>query len=135
MLVYESKDNEILTEDEYNALTKREFEAGFDGRLQDITAEDLKEYRETDSDFRTYDFDYLNDFGDYDLYTEIEEGNLYNAFFVKYHQNVNQKDRIFLVNQKDTSDILEASDDFDDANDGDEKWAILQGIEDRLGLN
>lgn len=118
MLVYEyEKNDEVLTEEQYNELTK------------------LAKYRENDSDFEAHEFEFLNDFGDYDLYTEVEDGNEFNCVLVKFHQNVNQKDRIFLVNQSDTKDIEELASEYDDADDGDEKWTILSGIEDRLGLN
>ena len=128
MLVYESKvNNEVLSEAQYNELLKTE-------ALENGVS--LDEWTKShDSDFRAYDLSRLNDFGDYSLYSSIEEGNIYNAFYVKYHENVNQHDRLFLVDKKDTQCILQASDDFDDADNADDKFTILSGIEDRLGLN
>ncbi|MFT8392414.1 MAG: hypothetical protein ABF624_00215 [Liquorilactobacillus ghanensis] len=129
MLVYE-KDGKILSEEQYNKLTEGEFKNDVDAE-----AKSVEDYRETDSDFTAYDFDYLNDFGDFDIYTSIEDGSGHDAILIKYHDNVNQHDSIVLIKKSDTANLLSLSDDYDDAEDGDQKGNVLMGINDILGLN
>lgn len=137
MLVYQSKvNNEVLSEAQYNELTEKEFEADFDGRLQDITDKSLSEYRANDSDFDVYDGVYVTDLGDYDLYTaRAEDGNPYSVAIIKYHDNINAKNKIrvyVLDNDKELSEVESLADEYDDAGNADEKDVAFKGIEEYL---
>lgn len=135
MLVYESKVNgEVLTEGQYDSFIKKEYEENKD----DLEGETLEEYKAYDDSFNLYDADWKTNLGDYDLYIAREDdGNPYSAVIIKYHENINVKDkiRIYVVeNDVELVNIEDLADSYDDADNADEKDVYFKGIEERAGI-
>ena len=71
---------------------------------------------------------WLGNFGDYDLKI------LGNEIKINFHENVNRKSRTKYLTSDEISSLLNMVDEYDEANDMDERESVLFGINDLLGI-
>lgn len=131
MLVYESKVNgEVLTDNQYKALLAEEAKEN---------GVSLQEWTSCpDEDFDVYDADWKTNLGDYDLYiARKDDGNPYSAVIIKYHENINIKNklRIYVVeNDVELVNIEDLAAKYDDADNADDQDMYFKGIEELAGI-
>lgn len=71
---------------------------------------------------------WLGNFGDYDL-TKMD-----NDILVEFHENVNRKNVVKYLTDGEINWLLDLVDEYDEANDMDERESVLFGINDLLGI-
>ena len=71
---------------------------------------------------------WLGNFRDYDLKI------LGNEIKINFHENVNRKSRTKYLTNDEISSLLNMVDEYDEANDMDERESVLFGINDLLGI-